>query len=467
MAKPKFDSFVILAGMRTGSNYLEANLNAVPGVKCYGEVFNPAFIGKKDQVEMLGQSLVAREADPLVLLAKLREATTGLSGFRFFHDHDPRILAAVLADSTCAKIVLTRNPLESYVSLRIARETGQWKLGDGKALKSAKVRFEAKGFDAYLEQTQKFAGQVMRSLQHSGQTAFHLDYTDLQDLGVLNGLLRFLGVSGQLDAPDATLKKQNPAPLAEKVINPAEMERAIARIDPFGITHFHSFEPPRSAGIPSFLAVDQAGLLFMPMRGGSDDVIAEWLRSLGPVSGDFNQKALRQWKRSHLGHRSFTVLRHPVARAFAAFRDCVLSAEMPELRGGLARNYKVELPEAGKAFADQPAMRTAFLGFLRFLKLNLGGQTSVRVDARWASQSAVLQGFAQFQSPDHVLHEDRLAAGLAFLAQDRGAECPSINIPALPALPALAAVYDADIESAVRDAYARDYMAFGFGNWRV
>jgi hypothetical protein len=464
MVKPKFDSFVILAGMRTGSNYLEANLNAVAGVKCYGEVFNPAFIGKKDQVEMFGQTLAAREADPLVLLRKLREATTGLSGFRFFHDHDPRILAAVLADSACAKIILTRNPLESYVSLRIARETGQWKLGDGKALKTARVRFDPKGFDVYLEQAQYFAGEVTRSLQHSGQTAFHLDYADLQDLQVLNGLLRFLGVSGQLDAPDAALKKQNPAPLADKVTNPAEMEAALARLDPFGITHLHSFEPQRSAGIPSFLAVDDASLLFMPMRGGSDDVIAKWLADLAPVSGDFNQKALRQWKRSHLGHCSFTVVRHPVARAFAAFRDCVLSGEMPELRGILARSYKVELPVAGDAFDNAPARRTAFLGFLRFLKLNLGGQTGFRVDARWASQSAVLQGFAQFQSPDHVLHEDRLAEGLAYLARDRGVKCPSAKTPAMPDL---AAIYDAEVEAATRDAYTRDYMAFGFGDWRV
>ena len=100
MAKARFDSFVILAGMRTGSNFLEANLNAMAGVTCFGEVFNPAFIGKKDQLELLGISMTAREADPMALLRKLRDATQGLSGIRFFHDHDPRVLAAVLADTS-------------------------------------------------------------------------------------------------------------------------------------------------------------------------------------------------------------------------------------------------------------------------------------------------------------------------------------------------------------------------------
>ena len=36
-----FDSFVMFAEMRTGSNFLESNLNALDGVTCLGELFNP------------------------------------------------------------------------------------------------------------------------------------------------------------------------------------------------------------------------------------------------------------------------------------------------------------------------------------------------------------------------------------------------------------------------------------------
>ncbi|NBO20432.1 MAG: nodulation protein NodH, partial [Rhodobacteraceae bacterium] len=50
---PQFKSFVVFAEMRTGSNYLEANLNALSGVLCHGEAFNPHFIGKKDQTDYL------------------------------------------------------------------------------------------------------------------------------------------------------------------------------------------------------------------------------------------------------------------------------------------------------------------------------------------------------------------------------------------------------------------------------
>ena len=462
MAKARFNSFVVLAGMRTGSNFLEANLNAMPGVTCNGEVFNPAFIGKKDQLEMLGFSLPAREADPLALLRKLRDGTPGLSGFRFFHDHDPRVLAEVLADTSCAKVILTRNPLESYVSLRIARETGQWKLGDGKALKSAKVKFEPREFEMHLDQMQAFLGVITGALQRSGQAAFQLDYTDLQDVSVLNGLARYLGVDAELTASDGALKKQNPASLFEKVTNPAEMEAALARLDPFAPGQAASFEARRSPGIPSFIAADAAGLLYMPMRGGSDAALSSWLAGFGSVTGDFSQKSLRQWKRGRPGHRSFTVLRHPLDRAYAAFEARVISGDMPELRGLLSRSYKVDLPQVGMEFADTDAHRAAFMGFLRFLKLNLGGQTGFRVDVHWASQTAVLQGFAQFQGPDHVLREDRLAEGLAYLAAEVGVDCPPVQCTAVTAL---APLYNADVEAAARDAYTRDYMGFGFSDW--
>lgn len=449
--------------MRTGSNFLEANLNALAGVTCHGEAFNPAFIGKKDQGEMFGVTLAAREVDPFVLLHKLREKTDGMSGFRFFHDHDPRILAAVLADERCAKIMLTRNSLESYISLRIARETGQWKLGDGKALKTAKVRFEARGFEAHCDQNADFFAAVSTGLQQSGQTAFRIDYDDLQDLAVLNGLARYLGLSAQLAAPDGALKKQNAGALRDKVSNPAEMEAALSRMDMFGLGYVASFEPRRTAAIPGFLAADEAGLLYMPMRGGSDALVADWLAGLGAVAGDFNQKTLRQWKRTHPGHRSFTVLRHPLMRAYAAFTDRVLTNNLPELRGLLARNYKVDLPPVGVEFADIAARRTAFLGFMRFLKLNLAGQTGFRVDAHWASQTAVLQGFAQFQGPDHVLREHRLSEGMAYLAAEVGSACTPV---ADVAIDGLADIYDAELEAAARDAYGRDYMGFGFGDWR-
>ena len=453
----------MFAAMRTGSNFLEANLNAMTGVSCHGEVFNPYFIGQKDRSEFLGLSLKDRAADPMALLRAMRAASRGITGFRYFHDHDPRVFGHVLEDRNCAKIVLKRNPVESYVSLKIAQETGQWKLTNAKNLKSVQVRFDAREFEAHLSDLQALQLRILRGLQMTGQTAFWIDYEDINDLAVLNGLAAFLGVP-PIEALDASLKKQNPEDLARKVLNPAEMEQALARLDRFNLSRTPNFEPRRAAMVPAFVASRRAPLLFMPVRSGPEAVVLGWLSRLGPVEGEFTQKTLRQWKKAQPRHRAFTVLRHPVARAFAAFQDQIVTGPFRDLRNQLEKVYKLPLPPPGQDYPDAAARRDGFVAFLGWLKLNLSGQTDQRVDPHWASQSAILQGFAQVQTPDLVLREERLAEGIAFLAAEVGLQdCPVIAAPAPD--PRLAALYDDRVEAAARDAYARDYLAFGFRDW--
>lgn len=448
--------------MRTGSNFLEANLNAIPGVACHGEAFNPHFIGKLNGQEAFGITLAQREAEPLLLLRAMREQTPGLSGFRYFHDHDPRVLPHVLSDPRCAKVILTRNPVESYVSWKIAQATGQWKLTQAKRLKTAKAHFDAVEFTAHLAQLQAFQLRLMHGLQTSGQTAFYIDYEDINDTDVLNGLARFLGVEGTLAAPDGTLKKQNPEDISEKVENYAEMVTALSQLDRFNLARTPNFEPRRAPAIPSFVAA--GGALYMPVRGGPEATVVQWLGQLGPLSEDFAQKTLRQWLRKHPQHRSFTVLRHPVARAHAGFCSHILTGALPHIRDGLIKSYKIALPKPDEAL-PLDAHRQAFLEFLRFLKLNVSGQTGLRIDPHFASQTAVIQGFAQFQGPDLVLREDCLAMGLGFLASEIGAICPPLTLHEDPSHHLLTQIYDAEIESAARDAYGRDYTGYGFGDW--
>ncbi len=454
--------------MRTGSNFLEANLNALAGVSCLGEVFNPHFIGKKDQVALFDVDLAMRDQDPRLLLRRLRDRTPGLAGFRYFHDHDPRILPEVLDDPSCAKIVLTRNPIESYVSLKIAQATGQWKLTNAKNLKTAQARFDAAEFETHLEAQQAFQIQILHGLQVTGQTAFYIDYEDIQDLAVLNGLAAWLGVEARLEAPDATLKKQNPEEISDKVANAAEMERSLARLDRFNLSRTPNFEPRRPPAIPSFVALEGAGLLYMPVRGGPEAQVKAWMARLdrGELIGGFVQKSLRQWKKAHPRHRSFTVLRHPLLRAHAVFLDLVVSGKLADQRQQLIRSQKADLPPPGQPFLDPAQHRAAFHAFLRFAKLSAGGQMGLKVDPHWASQAAVLQGFAGFQGPDLVIREDRLAEGLAWLADELGLTDPPPAIPDRAAAEALDAIWDPTLDEAAAEAWPRDYMGFGFPRWR-
>lgn len=464
----RFTSFVMFAAMRTGSNFLEANLNAMPGVACLGEVFNPVFIGKQGQTELFGMTLADRAADPLRLLTRMRDAGQGLTGFRYFHDHDARVLPAVMEDPACAKIILTRNPIESYVSLKIAQATGQWKLTNAKNLKTAQAEFDARGFERHLRELQEFQVTLLHGLQVTGQTAFYIDYEDIGDVDVLNGLARFLGVEATLAAPDGSLKKQNPEEITEKVINPAEMEAALARLDRFNLSRTPNFEPRRPPAIPSFVAAKDAPLVYMPVRSGPEAVVRGWLGALGSggLIEDFVQKTLRQWKRSRPGHRSFTVVRHPLLRAHVAFRTQILSGRLAEHRATLIRAHKADLPPPGQEFSSPEAHRAAFLAFLHYAKLSVQGQAGEKVDPNWASQTAVLQGFAGFQGPDLVIREDRLAEGLAYLAAEVGCDTPAVASDS-QAVTALAAIHDTSLDEAAEEAYTRDFISHGWGAWRA
>ena len=65
---------------------------------------------------------------------------------------------------------------------------------------------------------------------------------------------------------------------------------------------------------------------------------------------------------------------------------------------GIKELHNLPLPE----YPDDPPLsagqiRQCFGEFLKFLKFNLAGQTALRVDGDWASQTQIIQGFANSQ----------------------------------------------------------------------
>jgi hypothetical protein len=447
-----FRRFVIFAGMRTGSNLLEATLNRISGITCHGEAFNPDFLGWPDNPSLEGVSLSAREADPFLLLDRLFARPGHLSGFRYFHDHDPRIFQRIIEDRDCAKIVLTRNPLESYVSTKLARRSGQWKLNVHETPDEGPVAFEAIEFRETLAAYQDFLGCLRRRLQLGGQTAFWLDYCDLRDSEVLTGLLHWLGRSDiERVEPARDLIPQNPGEMTRKLSNPEVMRAEIAALDPFAISNLPGLEPGRGPVLRSYSAFDAGlGVIYMPIPGGPDVA----LQGLGPPRRDFTQATLRDWKRQHPGHCSFTILSHPLIRACRTFRDLGRTAT-PELRAKLAGCYKVHLPEEGESLCEGE-FPDRLLPFLRFLRRNLNAQTGLPTHPAWASQAAVLAGFARLYSPDLVMREGRLAEGLTALSVAVGIATPVVRVAKAHVLD------DPRLIEAAHAAYLRDYIAFGF-----
>ena len=470
----KFKYFVVFAEMRTGSNLLETHLNAYDDISCVGEAFNPSFIGYPNRTDLLGISQKERDGDPMQLLYAIRDQSSETVGFRFFHDHDPRVLKAILSDPDCAKIILTRNPLDSYVSWKIAQATDQWKLTNVAKRKEQSIEFNLQEFTGRLQNLQLFQKLLIKELQKSGQTCFYITYDDLTELDIVNGLARYIGSQKPLDRLGRKLKPQNPQPLKAKVKNYPKMRAELATLDPFILTHTPNFEPQRGPSVPHFIAAKKAPLLFMPIPSGPTPSILKWMAKLDSVQQNelqqnFSQNTLRKWKNQHSIHRSFTVLRHPVARAYQAFCDKILTDSehsYPGIKHHLEKNYGLTLPPQDEEFKVE-MHKSAFKTFLQFLKPNLNLQTNIRIDSHWASQSAIVTGFAGFCLPDQVIREDQVAQGLVSLCDQIAIKtAPRFEPEHDPKLNWLDEIYDSDIEGSVKEIYHRDYSMFGFKTWR-
>lgn len=463
-----FDYFVVLAEMRTGSNLVEANLNEFDGVTCEGEVFNPAFISHQGNDALYGVTLAERDRNPMALLWAIR-AQADLTGFRFFHDHDARVLPTFMQDPRCAKIILMRNPLDSYVSLKIAQATQQWKLGDVKTKRSAQVAFDPVEFEEHVTRLHSFQARILNMLQTTGQTAFYLAYEDANDVAVLNGLAAWLGVASRIEAPSRKLKRQNPEPLEQKLTNPDAVREGLARLDRFNLSRTPNFEPRRGPMVWGLRACATRPVAYLPIPGAAELGVLDWLAQIDegrPVQADFTAQSWRDWLRAHPRRAVFTVLHHPLARAHEVYLRQVVHGQRATVRAFLARVHGVDLPEKDAMDSYDIAFhRAGFLAFLRFAAANLNGQTAIAVLPAWASQTRLIEGVMGQAPLHHLLRAEALARDLPGLGRDLGVDLPGFAPVERHRRFTLAGIYDAEVEAAGRAAYGLDYEALGFEDW--
>ncbi len=498
MNQSGFKYFVIFGSMRSGSNLLEQSLNQFPSIICYGELFNPSFVGDYENKERLGYSVAKREKDPFGLLDAMNgETDDKIPGFRIFRDHDPRIIEKTLNDPECAKIILQRDLLDSFISLRIAGRTGQWLLRDAPHRKSSKVHFDAYDFQSYREKQDVFYQNIRRTLQETGQTAFWLNYPEQRELPVLNGLAKFLGVSKPIKSVKEILRRQNPGPLSEKVENYREMMAALGKTESDEIISLGAKKT--RANIPRMVTCVASPLLFAPIPGGPNEEILRWMYNLDGGENQLHdyftavtdekilhtkhsQRTLLEWMRANPDVFVMTAVRHPLARAYDAFMSKIFMTgpnTYDFIRKQLIQNFDIDIPNAEVMDeCDRDALtdagyetkhhRLAFHNFLRFLKSNLDGQTSIRIDGLWAEQMSFLPGFNSAVPIALIAKEGCLDPSFRYVETLLDLEQPKLGAPIKPdhAIQ-LSEIYTRQTENLARKVYATDYARFGFDDYQA
>lgn len=108
-APHEFHHWVVLGGMRNGSNLLEEHLAAFPDITVQGDLFVPHFFGHPKQILQFGPSMTARESDPVRVTEAMQPTGEGMPGFGCSMTMGPTCREHPIA----AKIILTRRPTDS------------------------------------------------------------------------------------------------------------------------------------------------------------------------------------------------------------------------------------------------------------------------------------------------------------------------------------------------------------------
>lgn len=216
-------SFVLVGMMRSGSNFLERNMNLLADIRCHGELFNPTFVGfstafPRGLEGYSREDTVLRNADPLGFLQKIAQGCDRTHfGFRIFLDHCPAALSAVLYDPAVRKIVLTRNLLEAYISLQNALETGVWLVGHEQKTKPSAVKVDVNELLGFALRQTFFYNDILTILQRTDQAFVQIDYTEIKQLARLNGIAEFIGSGQRFKKIREPIKKQATEPLSVRI----------------------------------------------------------------------------------------------------------------------------------------------------------------------------------------------------------------------------------------------------------
>lgn len=314
----KFDAICILGTMRTGSNLLERIMTQNPEIIGAGELFNPNFIFRRAKSEYHGITIPDRDANPDGLLQKAIEVNAPrLPLFRFFPDHSPAALESILNDPRIAKILLKRNPIDSFISVEIARRNTQWILTRReKDVAEVRFTFREAEFQNWLSTSDQFYEGIEARLRAMGQEFYEIAYENIKNYGMLDELAEFLALQAGWPQFIEPLERQNPRARESYLKNPESLETLQA---PDWQPRQIDNRLPEPIIAQSYFA-PKLGLVFVPIFGNSDQNELEVLRQRNEAEPVLiHTKDVAKLLQNNPELRAYTRVIHPMDRIYLIF----------------------------------------------------------------------------------------------------------------------------------------------------
>lgn len=231
--------FLILTLPRSGSYHLAALLDSAPDLTCHGEIY------KAERVELPpvlrarlggpGEDPAARDAAGPAFLAALEAAAAPgrAVGFKAF----PAQLRglphrrALLFGRGRRRVILRRDPVETFLSLLRARAHGRWTRMTGEAPPPpATLRWRRAAFEAHLRLHRAFDDLAARMERERPHLCHAVDYAALDDPQTRARLLRFLGSAAAPETLRSDRRRQHEGPPLAGVENAREMRADLAAL---------------------------------------------------------------------------------------------------------------------------------------------------------------------------------------------------------------------------------------------
>ena len=427
--RPSGRYFVILGAMRTGSNLLEKTFEQLGDTVCYGEVFNPGFISGPRKKDVLGYTVKQRDADPIGFLEQLIAVEPDkITGLRLFAGHSRKVLEYVLRDPRCIRIILTRDPLDSFISLKIARKTDQWMLRNPRRRMETRIDFDLMEFERYRTKQSDHYAWIEGKLKRFGMHAHRVDYADLGDHAVLQRLAEQIGSTGTVPSARPILK-QNPTSRAAKVQNYAEMCAALDLPPEQDTDHVSNLT---DIFVPRPVCPDGFPVAYAPVFGTAFEPMISLLHRI--EVRDFGRPRILAPDLIDRAHRSalytsplpsevqaISMVSHPFQRLHAAFLREMFGPgwNFSSLRKALVRTHGPMPAPRGlqrRPEAYTPEQRQIhFAGFLDMVEAALRHDPGTSLQAEWRPQVDILGDHLKTTRIVRIFRQERFEEAIEWI----------------------------------------------------
>ncbi|WP_250163499.1 hypothetical protein [Psychrobacter sp. WY6] len=193
-------NFIVFCFARTGSYRLIDVLNHQDDVIAYGEIFKPnSFEVSQDILEQINyekSNFLKRDKAPIHFYKKLARLHEDKKfGFKIFPNHNDRVLKYLAKHEDIIKIFLVRNPVQTYISEKVARASDQWVVKEGFKRRNSEVtvKFDVESFSQHLRYRIAWYSYIKSLSTLSGSKIHTIDYFDSLDDDYLNNFFNSIG----------------------------------------------------------------------------------------------------------------------------------------------------------------------------------------------------------------------------------------------------------------------------------